>query len=193
MFQDRARQFSDRLRWDVQVDGKGEEHDQYDDLDPLYVIWERQDGSHGGSARFLPTTGRTMVNEHFLHLTGGVAIRSHLIWECTRFCLAPGAAPSVAATIMLGGAKLLRAFNLDCFVGVFDAPMLRVYRRIGASPDLLGSTGFGRSGIGVGLWHHSEEAQLALLARSNLKQADVDRWFARSMDACEPIGVLEAV
>ena len=33
-------------------------------LNPLYVIWEIPDGSHGGSMRFLPTSGRTMVHEH---------------------------------------------------------------------------------------------------------------------------------
>ncbi|EET49177.1 acyl-homoserine-lactone synthase [Thalassobium sp. R2A62] len=51
-FRDRATQFHDRLGWDVQVDDGGLERDQYDDLSPLYVIWERPDGLHGGSMRF---------------------------------------------------------------------------------------------------------------------------------------------
>ncbi len=65
MFRDRADQFKARLGWDVTIDENGYERDAYDDLNPLYVIWEQADGTHGGSMRFLPTTGRTMVNEHF--------------------------------------------------------------------------------------------------------------------------------
>ena len=71
MLRDRAAQFSDRLGWAVAVDDAGFEQDQYDALNPLYVIWQRPDGCHGGSMRFLPTTGRCMVNEHFLHLNKG--------------------------------------------------------------------------------------------------------------------------
>ena len=91
MFRDRAAQFSDRLGWSVAVDAGGFERDQYDALDPLYVIWEQACGHHGGSMRFLPTMGRCMVNEHFAHLNAGAPVQHPLIWECTRFCLAPGA------------------------------------------------------------------------------------------------------
>ena len=38
MFKDRADQFIRRLGWDVSVDGNGWERDQYDALNPLYVI-----------------------------------------------------------------------------------------------------------------------------------------------------------
>ena len=47
MFVDRADQFKTRLGWDVTVDSAGEERDEYDTLNPLYVIWEQPDGSHG--------------------------------------------------------------------------------------------------------------------------------------------------
>jgi len=49
MFKDRADQFKTRLGWDVTVDAQGYERDEYDALNPLYVIWENADGSHGGS------------------------------------------------------------------------------------------------------------------------------------------------
>ena len=93
MFRDRADQFKTRLGWEVSVDESGLERDEYDDENPLYVIWENADGTHGGSMRLLPTVGRTMINDHFIHLTDGVRIQSPLIWECTRFCLARGATP----------------------------------------------------------------------------------------------------
>ena len=68
MFQDRADQFKTRLGWNVSVNAQGHERDDYDDLNPLYVIWEESSGRHGGSMRFLPTTGPVMVNDHFSHL-----------------------------------------------------------------------------------------------------------------------------
>ncbi|GHF64118.1 hypothetical protein GCM10017056_39140 [Seohaeicola zhoushanensis] len=149
MFADRATQFAGRLGWPVTVDAKGEERDLYDSLNPLYVIWEEPGGRHGGSMRFLPTTGRVMVNDIFAHLTGG-AITSPLIWECTRFCLAPEVGPRVAAALMLGGGEIMARFGVRHFVGVFDARMVRIYRAICASPEVLGSTGEGREQISVG-------------------------------------------
>ncbi len=179
MFRDRATQFKTRLGWDVSVDERGWERDQYDDLNPLYVIWERPDGRHGGSMRFLPTTGRTMVNEHFSHLlTGPVA--SPLIWECTRFCLAPKAAGQVAAGLMLGGGELMRAFGLRHFVGVFDARMVRIYRMIGSSPEVLGSVGRGREEISVGLWDYSAEARDRVIESAGISSSLSESWFEQS-------------
>lgn len=180
MFVDRARQFKDRLGWDVTVDSSGEERDQYDMLNPLYVIWEEPDGSHAGSMRFLPTTGRTMTNEHFLHLTDGVPVQSPLIWECTRFCLTTGAQPRIAAALMLAGAELMRGHGVEHFLGVFDAPMERVYRHIGASPEVLGSAGTGRQKTSVGLWAYTPEARAKLLARAGISRDAMRHWYERA-------------
>lgn len=38
MFRDRADQFKFRLGWNVSVDDVGFERDEYDELNPLYVI-----------------------------------------------------------------------------------------------------------------------------------------------------------
>ena len=40
MFRDRADQFKRRLNWDVSVDENGLETDEYDAMNPLYVIWQ---------------------------------------------------------------------------------------------------------------------------------------------------------
>jgi len=180
MFRDRADQFSRRLGWDVQVDADGFETDAYDALNPLYVIWQGPDGRHGGSARFLPTTGQTMVNDHFTHLTDGVTFCSPFIWECTRFCLAPSAGGRVAAALMLGGGEIMRAHQIDHFVGVFDAAMLRVYRMTGAAPDVLGMQGSGRGGIGLGLWSYDPEARARLLQRAGVASDLSECWFDQS-------------
>ena len=177
MFRDRAAQFKTRLGWAVTVNDRGEERDEYDDLNPLYVIWQMPDGTHGGSMRFLPTVGRCMVNEHFLNLTDGVKIQSPLIWECTRFCLSKKAAPTTAAALMLAGGELLDRFGLRHFVGVFDARMVRIYRRIGASPTVLGSSGEGRDAISVGLWEFSAETKHRVARHAGVHLSTSEAWF----------------
>jgi len=180
MFRDRADQFKTRLGWDVTVDDAGEERDDYDALNPMYVIWGQLDGTHGGLMRFLPTTGRTMINDHFSHLLGGGTITSPLIWECTRFCLNKNGSGQVAAALMLGGGEIMNGFGISHFVGVFDARMVRIYRMIGSSPDVLGSAGEGKDCISVGLWDFTPQAQANVAKRAGLS-LDLSRlWFHRA-------------
>ena len=180
MFWDRADQFKIRLNWEVNVDAHGFERDEYDDLNPLYVIWENADGTHGGSMRFLPTVGRVMVNEHFPHLLGGGSISSPAIWECTRFCLSRGANPKVAAALMLAGGEIMEGFGVEHFVGVFDARMVRIYRRIGSSPEVLEQEGEGRAQISVGLWHFAPEAKALVAQKAGLSPEISRLWFDRA-------------
>ena len=189
MFRDRADQFGRRLGWNVTVDSQGEERDAYDGEHPLYVLWQSADGGHGGSMRFLPTTGRTMVNDHFSHLTGGGRIESPLIWECTRFCLSQGAGGQVAAALMLAGGEIMRNFGLRHFVGVFDARMVRIYRRIGASPEVLGSAGTGRKRVSVGLWEFSEAARAQVATSAGLSPAQSAHWFDRAFGGSPSLAV----
>lgn len=180
MHRDRTAQFRDRLKWDVAVDADGFERDEYDAMDPLYVIWELPDGTHGGSMRFLPTSGRTMVHDHFPELLGGADIRSDHIWECTRFCIAKGAGAHVAAALMLAGGELMRAFDLTHLLGVFDARMVRIYNMIGAAPQVLGSSGTGRDQISVGLWAYRSSDRVVVLRRAGVSSVLSEHWFARS-------------
>ncbi|TMV10197.1 autoinducer synthase [Ruegeria sediminis] len=177
MFRDRADQFKTRLGWDVQVNEKGEERDRYDDLNPLYVIWEEEDGGHGGSMRFLPTTGPAMVNDVFGHLTGGAPICSPLIWEVTRFCLSRTASPCTAGAIMLSGGEVMEGFGLTHIAGVFDARMVRIYRLIGSSPEILGSQGVGRDQVSVGLWPFSQADCARVAERAGIPRELSRLWF----------------
>ncbi|CAN5716857.1 hypothetical protein BH23PSE1_BH23PSE1_03640 [soil metagenome] len=186
MFRDRAEQFKVRLGWDVAINSRGWERDEYDELNPLYIIWMDENGRHAGSMRTLPTIGRTMTNEHFLHLTGGVSIVSPLIWECTRFCLRPGASSRVAAGLLLAGLEMGLRFGLDQALGVFDARMPRIYGRLGHSPDIVGS----RDGISVGLWPVTHEARAEIARRSAIPLTEVARWFEASFHAPEPVAAV---
>ena len=180
MFRDRAAQFHTRLGWEVQVDDEGAERDSYDDLNPMYIIWERPDGTHGGSLRLLPTTGDTMLNDHFLELTDGVRIQSPLIWECTRFCIALDSEPRVSAALMLGVLEAGLGSYLSHVAGVFDARMIRIYRRIGWGPTILGTSGAGREAISVGLWPCEDEYRPRLLAKAGVSSEVSQHWYERS-------------
>jgi acyl homoserine lactone synthase len=182
MFRDRAAQFKHRLYWDVTVNENGWEVDEYDCLNPLYIIWEDMDGRHGGSVRIMPTTGRIMTNEHFLDLTGGVRIASPLIWECTRFCLAPDTSAGVAAGLLAAGVELGLRFGLEQALGVIYSKTVPLYRRIGSEPDVIGSRGEGRDRISVGLWEISEARRAEISRRSGIPLSVIARWFDASFE-----------
>ncbi len=186
MFRDRADQFRTRLGWDVDVSDTGEERDAYDALNPLYAMWEGPDGRHAGSMRFLPTTGATMLNDHFLPLLDGAPLRSPRIWESTRFCLARGAAPQVSGALMLAAVEVGLGFDVDFLVGVFDARMVRIYRRLGWEPAVLNSTGTGRDCISVGLWHCTEATAVSLAAKLGIPRAQSRLWFHQAMAGRRP-------
>jgi len=180
MFRDRADQFHRRLKWDVNVDENGHEHDEYDRLDPLYAIWQNADGTHGGSMRFLPTMGRTMVAEHFSHLIDGENIVSPLIWECTRFCIGRNADARASAGLVLAAGEIMEAFHLRHYVGVFDGVMARIYNRLGVQPDIIGQSGTGRNMLGAGLWEMRPEAWDLTLARVGVTRDASRAWFEQS-------------
>ncbi|MDR6265232.1 acyl-homoserine-lactone synthase [Roseobacter sp. N2S] len=189
MFKDRKVQFHDRLGWEVAIDAAGHERDEYDTINPLYAIWQLPDGSHGGSMRALPTTGPCMTNDHFGDITGG-PITSPLIWESTRFCLSPrvdSAAGQISAAIMLAGCEIGLNFGLRHAVGVFDPRMVRIYRRLGWSPEVLGSKGVGRGRVSVGLWEFSEGIRRTLCQAAQVTPAQSTGWFE---DCFGPASVL---
>ena len=177
MHKDRATQFSIRLGWDVTVDEKGEEHDIYDDLNPFYIILENGSGDHEGSLRFLPTTGKTMINDHFLELTGGVKICSPHIWECTRFCISPTSNKRTAVKLLTAGAFLMKKCYIDHFVGVFDERMERIYSLIGATPTILGKKTTADGRIGVGLWEFNDLLFEQLLRKAQVSTAELSQFF----------------
>ena len=195
MFKDRATQFKERLGWDVTVNCDGYETDEYDDMNPMYVIYELPDGSHGGSMRIAPTTGQTMVNDHFRDLTNGVTISSPLIWESTRFCVSPNAgeeAKIIAASLMLAGVELGVQFGLDSAVGVFDARMVHIYRRVGWTPEILGTSGTGKSAISAGLWPIDYDAKMAICNKIGFDPSVPEKWFNDSFPVSDDFGTMVA-
>jgi acyl homoserine lactone synthase len=185
MFRDRAAQFRDRMGWDVSVDALGWEVDGYDLVNPLYVIAGDGKDGHAGSMRFLPTTGPTMLAEVFPHLTPD-PIRDPFIWETTRLCLSPDAGPGTARLLLLAAAELGLSLGLTHAAGVFDAPMRRVYRRLGWEPEVLGTAG----GVSAGLWRFDAAVHDRLCAATGVPPAESRRWFEEAFPDLAAAGPL---
>jgi acyl homoserine lactone synthase len=184
MFKDRAAQFHHRLGWEaIQLDDVGLEFDQYDELNPIYVMLEDDNGEHLGSGRMMPTTGRTMIAEHFTNLTGGVAIQSPLIWEITRLCVSPRLAAGsemarrAPAALLAAGCDLALRSGVEFCVAVFFRPMLRVFKSAGFVPEVLGSQTYPEGEIVAGLWEITAEARDRLADRAGMTSAEDIRYF----------------
>lgn len=80
----------------------------------------------------------------------------------------------------------MKGFGVEHYVGVFDARMVRIYRRIGASPDVLGSAGEGRERISVGLWEFSADAQARVAASAGIDPAQSRAWFEAAFGSEAP-------
>lgn len=191
MFKDRGEQFKKRLGWDVSVNNLGEERDQYDCLNPLYVIVADHRGSHEASMRLLPTLGKTMVKDHFSDITDGVSIESPFVWECTRFCISPTARPHAATKLMAAGGKVMKEFCIEHFVGVFDRKMLPVYRMIGCVPTVVGWSQGETHKIGVGLWEYATDDYACLLGKCGMSAVEMELYFANSELTAKVLEVMD--
>ena len=87
MYRFRHEVFHDRLGWDV-VSDNGMEHDEFDELDPVYVL-AKSDLEVKGCCRLLPTTGAYMLKDTFPQLLYGQVAPQHPdVWELSRFAVA---------------------------------------------------------------------------------------------------------
>lgn len=83
----RARVFSDRLGWDVDI-RDGVERDSFDALQPTYIITVASNGDVVGCARLLPATGPTMAADVFPDLLPKRRLSAHTrMIESSRFCV----------------------------------------------------------------------------------------------------------
>lgn len=166
MFIERRRQFRDRYGWALEVDEAGRERDEYDDMNPLYVIVTDEEDRHVASARLMPTTGPNMAADHFRHLTDGVAISSSTVWEVTRFFVSNRADRRAAAAVMWAGCALARSAGVQFYLGVIDASMTRVFAAAGASPEIIGRGRSAEGEILACLWENDDELFRRLQLRS---------------------------
>jgi N-acyl-L-homoserine lactone synthetase len=179
MFRLRACQFHDRLGWKVNV-RQGWEIDEYDEMNPLYVVsLDQQSGAVKGSLRFLPTTGPTMMKGCFdKYFDIPFDVESPLIWECSRFSIEPttvhgrvsgSALRRTTFELMHGGCEIALMAGVEQVLGIFDPLMLRVYRRTGWGPEIIASTDeLGPNVVYFGIWDVSEASLRGIRERSGL-------------------------
>src|SRR5580704_796023 len=93
--------FKDRLGWDVTVSGELE-LDEYDALEPSYLLSIDRYGTLSGCVRLLPTTGPNMLRDIFPSLVTEAAVpRSERVWEASRFAVSgssTAAEPGISQT-----------------------------------------------------------------------------------------------
>ncbi len=175
MFCDRREQFMDTLGWELDVDHSGRETDDYDLLNPLYVILRDDAGAHLGSTRLMPTTGPTMIADHFSHITGGVEIESPLIWEVTRFFIADNGASrrKAASALMWAGCRFGLDRGVNFYVGVTATAMVNVFAAAGWPAEIIGEGTCPEGDISACLWELTEEKCADLATRAGLSQDDL--------------------
>ncbi|WP_323779689.1 hypothetical protein [Thalassovita sp.] len=141
----------------------GETRDPRSGQGPLYLLWQRGDGRHGGSMRFVPLSDCSAV------------------WHCSRFCLSPVSDLNVAAALLLGAAEILDRFSLHHFTCSHDARFARICTGIGASPRLLTCNGAAQ----VCLWSPDAEAKARAARMARLTLAQSAMWFERAFPDCQ--------
>lgn len=165
MFKLRARVFRDKMKWDVNV-VDGMERDEYDDLDPVYIVLTDDTASEVyGSLRLLPTTGPTLLANTFSDtLPDAANLTAPTIWECTRLCIDDKLVGDRPENLMLASARLIEGLGevalkagIETVLGVFEPMMLRVYRRIGCTLEILGCTRRFERPVYLGAFAVSEE------------------------------------
>ena len=83
----RAKIFRGRLGWDV-TESDGRESDEYDRLDPTYIVATTDEGQIAGCARLLPALGPTMAANTFPQLLAAGRLNAHsAMIESSRFCV----------------------------------------------------------------------------------------------------------
>jgi acyl homoserine lactone synthase len=125
----RAAVFGKRLEWDVSITDAGE-RDEYDDLDPTYILAVTDGRKVVGCARLLPALGPTMLERTFPQLlaTGSLNASARMV-ESSRFCVDT----SLAAG--RGGGQLHLA-TLTMFAGIIEWSMANGYGEIVTATDL---------------------------------------------------------
>jgi N-acyl-L-homoserine lactone synthetase len=125
----RAAVFGERLEWDVSITDAGE-RDEYDNVDPTYILAVTDSQKVVGCARLLPTLGPTMLEQTFPQLlASGSLDASPGVVESSRFC--------VDTTLAAGrGGGQLHLATLMMFAGIIEWSMANGYEEIVTATDL---------------------------------------------------------
>lgn len=129
MYRLRADVFGGRLEWEVTFTNDCE-RDQYDDLNPTYILATFGGSKVVGCARLLPAVGPTMLERTFPKLLAGGSLNAtSAMIESSRFCV------DTALPAERGGGQLHLA-TLNMFAGIIEWSMANGYDKIVTATDL---------------------------------------------------------
>lgn len=150
----RAKVFSDRLGWDVEVTD-GCESDSFDQLAPTYILAVSTTGQVAGCAHLLPALGPTMVTDVFPSLLPSGCLHAHpAMVESSRFCVdtslpegkGEGSIHEATLTMLAGIIEWSVANRFTEIVTVTDLRFERLLARVGwplqriGEPRTIGAT-----------------------------------------------------
>ncbi|MEO5326397.1 acyl-homoserine-lactone synthase TraI [Mesorhizobium sp. CC13] len=125
----RARIFQGRLSWNVRC-VSGREYDEFDDLEPTYIITLSDSDAVIGCARLLPAIGSTMLGTLFPQLLHGAQLPAHRrMIESSRFCVDTGCEEGRAE-------GPLHTATLTMFAGIVEWCMANSYTEIATATDV---------------------------------------------------------
>ena len=146
MHEIRKRTFHDRLNWQVRT-LRSWEIDEFDALDPLYLISIGPNDNVRGALRLLPTTGPNMLADVFPELLpDGMRIESATVWESSRFSVDQEAAAErsenllnrTTGELLIGIVEVGLIAGLTEVVSVYDAMFARILKRANCPAELIG-------------------------------------------------------
>lgn len=144
----RHKVFVETLGWDLKTKN-GEELDQFDRPDTLYVISQDDDAQVNGCARLLPTSGPYLLGEIFPELMNGLPIPcSDDVWELSRFATVDFSnrtttalsqfSSSIAARLLHESIACARAHGAKRLITVSPIGIERLLRRTGVHAHRAG-------------------------------------------------------
>ncbi|WP_077966917.1 acyl-homoserine-lactone synthase [Ensifer adhaerens] len=138
MFALRARVFDERLGWQVAA-RDGRERDQFDDLNPAYILAVTAKNDVVGCARLLPAMGQTMLMSVFPQLVSQETFHPHeQMVESSRFC--------VDTTIQSMGRSGLHHVTHIMFAGILEWCLSRGHTEVVTVTDIAVERILGRAG-----------------------------------------------
>jgi N-acyl-L-homoserine lactone synthetase len=139
IFRGRAMVFGERLQWPIAT-GQNLETDEFDCVPEIRYVIFVEHGNVLGSLRVIPTSGNTLLRRTF---AGEFQIAREIstpnVWECSRFCVHYRSIRSteIGRSLLIGLCEWAYRRRVEAIVANFYRPMLRVYSRIGWSPEII--------------------------------------------------------
>ncbi|CAH0343326.1 acyl-homoserine-lactone synthase TraI [Rhizobium sp. CECT 9324] len=125
----RAAVFGERLEWNVTITDTGE-RDEYDQLNPTYILAVTGEERVVGCVRLLPAVGPTMLERTFPDLLSSGSLNASVTMvESSRFCV------DTSLPAHRGGGRL-HLTTLAMFAGIIEWSMANKYDEIVTATDL---------------------------------------------------------